>query len=217
MVKLRTWRYFADSAGKSMLRNSWMTLASIGTVAVSLLVLGVFLLVAVNVNTIAAQVESHVDVTAYLHELDVAERQALETKIKALPGVTGITFVSKDQAWERLLEMYGNDRAFLAGWEEENPLSESFEILTDSPHRVAEVANALTGLSGVEDVNYGREIVDKLLSITRIIRLVGIVLMGGLSLAAMFIIANTIRITVFARRREIGIMRFVGEIGRAHV
>ena len=61
-----------------------------------------------------------------------------------------------------------------------------------------------------EDVNYGREIVDKLLSITRIIRLVGIVLMGGLSLAAMFIIANTIRITVFARRREIGIMRFVG-------
>lgn len=210
MVKLRTWGYFADSAGKSMLRNSWMTLASIGTVAVSLLVLGVFLLVAVNVNTIAAQVESQVELTAYLHELSVNERQALEAKIKELPGVTGITFVSKDQAWERLLEWYGNDRAFLAGWEEENPLRESLEIRTDSSHRVTEVANALNGLSGVDEVLYGREIVDKLLSITRMIRLVGIVLMGGLALAAMFIIANTIRITVFARRREIGIMRFVG-------
>jgi len=210
MVKLRTWGYFADSAGRSMLRNSWMTIASIGTVAVSLLVLGVFLLVAVNVNTIAAQVESQVELTAYLSPISANDRQALESKIKALPGVTAVTFVSKQQAWERLLEWYGNDRAFLAGWEEDNPLRESFEVRSDSSHRISEIATAVSGMSGVEDVLYGREIVDKLLAITRMIRLVGIILMGGLALAAMFIIANTIRITVFARRREIGIMRFVG-------
>lgn len=210
MVKLRTMGYFADSAGKSMLRNSWMTLASIGTVAVSLLVLGVFLLVAVNVNTIAAQVESQVELTAYIDDSSPNERQVLEAQITAISGVTTVTFVSRETAWKRLLEWYGDDRGFLEGWEEENPLRESYEIRSDSSFKVAEIAESVSGLSGVQEVLYGREIVDKLLAITRMIRIVGIILMAGLALAAMFIIANTIRITVFARRREIAIMRFVG-------
>lgn len=210
MVKPRTFGYFFDSAGKSLIRNSWMTLASIGTVAVSLLVLGVFLLVAVNINAIAARVESQVELTAYIGQMSAQQRNQLETQIRAVPGVASIHFVSKDEAWQRLLEWYGNDRGFLAGWEEDNPLRESFEIRAESSHRVPEVALAVAKLRGVEEVLYGREIVDKLLAITRVIRIVGIALMAGLALAAMFIIANTIRITVFARRREIGIMRFIG-------
>lgn len=210
MVKPRTFGYFFVSAGRSLLRNNWMTLASISTVAVSLLVLGVFLLVAVNVNAVAVNVEEQVQVTAYLAEMPSAERAGVEAKIKSVPGVTEVRFVSRAEAWQRLLEWYGENRAFLAGWEEDNPLRDSFEVRTDSPHLVAEVAAAVGSIAGVQEVLWGREIVEQLLSITRVMRFVGIGLMVGLALAAMFFIANTVRMAIFARRREISIMRYIG-------
>jgi len=210
MVKLRTFGYFFGSAGRSLLRNNWMTLASISTVAVSLLVLGVFLLVAVNVNAVAVNVEEQVQVTAFLAEMPSAARAGVEAKIKSIPGVTEVSFVSRDESWQRLLEWYGENRAFLAGWEEDNPLRDSFEVRTDSPHRVAEVAAAVGSIAGVQEVLWGREIVEQLLSITRVMRFVGIGLMAGLALAAMFFIANTVRMAIFARRREISIMRYIG-------
>jgi cell division transport system permease protein len=210
MVKPRTFGYFFRSAGSSLIRNSWMTLASIGTVAVALLVLGSFMLLAVNIAAMAAQVEEQVELTAYLADLSSQERASLENELKAIPGVVAVTFVSRDEAWQRLLEWYGEDRDFLAGWEEDNPLRDAFEVRADSAFRIAEVAKAVAEVRGVEEVVYGREIIEQLLSITRAVRLVGIGLMLGLALAATFIIANTIRITVFARRREISIMRYVG-------
>lgn len=210
MVKPRTFGYFLQSAGSSLLRNSWMTLASIGTVAVALLVLGVFILLAVNIGAMAAQVEEQVELTAYLADLSPEQRNRLENELKAIPGVAAVTFVSREEAWQRLLEWYGDDRDFLAGWEEDNPLREAFEVRANSAFRIAEIAGAVAEVRGVEEVVYGREIVEQLLSITRGVRFVGIGLMAGLALAATFIIANTIRITVFARRREISIMRYVG-------
>jgi cell division transport system permease protein len=210
MVKPRTFGYFFQSAGSSLIRNSWMTLASIGTVAVALLVLGVFMLLAVNISAMAAQVEAQVELTAYLADISSEERARLAAELKAIPGVAEVTFVSREEAWQRLLEWYGDNRGFLAGWEDENPLRESFEIRADSALRIAEVAAAVAQFRSVAEVVYGREIVEQLLSITRAVRFVGIALMAGLALAATFIIANTIRITVFARRREIGIMRYVG-------
>ncbi|MBT9152226.1 MAG: Cell division protein FtsX [Firmicutes bacterium] len=210
MVKPRTFGYFFQAAGKSLLRNSWMTLASISTVAVSLLVLGVFLVVAANINAVAANVEGQLQVTAHLATLSAAERGRLEAEIKAIPGVTDVRFVPQSEAWQRLLEWYGDNQDFLAGWEEENPLRDSFEIRADVSHRVPEIAAAVTVLAGVEEVLWGREIVEQLLAITRMMRLVGIGLMVALALAALFIIANTIRMAIFARRREIGIMRYIG-------
>ncbi len=210
MVKPRTFGYFFESAGKSLLRNSWMTLASISTVAVSLLVLGIFLVVAANINAVAANVEGQLQVTAHLATLSAAERGRLEAEIRAIPGVTDVRFVPQSEAWQRLLEWYGDNQDFLAGWEEENPLRDSFEIRADVSHRVPEVAAAVTVLAGVEEVLWGREIVEQLLAITRMMRLVGIGLMVALALAALFIIANTIRMAIFARRREIGIMRYIG-------
>lgn len=210
MVKPRTFGYFFQSAGSSLIRNSWMTLASIGTVAVALLVLGTFMLLAVNIGAMAAQVEEQVELTAYLADLNSQERARLENDLKAIPGVAAVTFVSRDEAWQKLLEWYGEDRDFLAGWEEDNPLRDAFTVRADSAFRVAEIAKAVAEVRGVEEVVYGREIVEQLLSITHAVRLVGIGLMAGLALAATFIIANTIRITVFARRREISIMRYIG-------
>jgi len=210
MVKPRTFGYFFQSAGSSLIRNSWMTLASIGTVAVALLVLGVFMLLAVNIGAMAAQVEEQVELTAYLADLSPEGRNRLANELKAIPGVAAVTFVSREEAWQRLLEWYGDDRDFLAGWEGDNPLREAFEVRADSAFRIAEIAGAVAEVRGVEEVVYGREIVEQLLSITRGVRFVGIGLMAGLALAATFIIANTIRITVFARRREISIMRYVG-------
>lgn len=210
MVKARTFGYFFKSSGRSLARNSWMTIASISTVAIALLVLGVFMLLAVNVGVAAQHMESQIEVTAYLLDLPRDQVQRLEQQILSISGVAEVNLVTKDEAWERLLEWYGNDRAFLAGWEEENPLRESFEIRAEEPEQVGEIANRIAGLAGVDEVVYGRDLIDQLLAITRVIRNVGTALMIGLALAAMFIIANTIRIAVFSRRREINIMRYVG-------
>jgi cell division transport system permease protein len=210
MVKARTFGYFFKSSGRSLARNSWMTIASISTVAISLLVLGVFLLLAVNVGVAAQHMESQIEVTAYLLDMPRDHVQRLEQQVRSISGVSEVYHVSKDEAWERLLEWYGNDRTFLAGWEEENPLRESFEIRAESPELVSEIAGRVAGLSGVEEVVFGRELIEQILAITSAIRMVGTGLMIGLALAAMFIIANTIRIAVFSRRREISIMRYVG-------
>jgi len=210
VVKARTFGYFFVSASRSLARNSWMTLASVSTVAVSLLVLGLFLLVAVNINAVAASVEGQLQVTAHLSDLSSSEANRLREQIQAIPGVTEVRFVSRQEAWQRLIEWYGDNRNFLAGWEEENPLRDSFEVRADISHRVPEIASAVTALAGVEEVVWGREIVEQLLSITRMMRLVGVILMAALAFAALFIIANTIRMTIFARRREISIMRYIG-------
>ncbi len=210
MVKPRTFGYFFLSAGTSLVRNSLMTLASIGTVAVALVVLGVFILLGANIGAMTAQVERQVELTAHLADISSEQRRRLETELKAIPGVTDVTFVSREEAWQKLLEWYGDNRDFLAGWEDDNPLREAFTIRADSAFRMTEIAQAVGQLRGVEEVVYGREIVAQLLSITRAMRIVGFGLMAGLVLAAIFIIVNTIRMAVFARRREIGIMRYVG-------
>lgn len=210
MVKARTFGFFLRSSGRSLARNSWMTVASISTVAIALLVLGIFMLLAVNVGVAADHMESQIEVTAYLYDMPRDHAQRLVQQIKSIDGVTDAYHVTKEEAWERLLEWYGNDRTFLAGWDEENPLRESIEIRAEDPARVGEIAVRVNDLTGIEEVIYGRDLIDQILAITRMIRLVGTGLMAGLALAAMFIIANTIRIAVFSRRREISIMRYVG-------
>ncbi|MBP2646292.1 MAG: hypothetical protein H6Q75_1732 [Firmicutes bacterium] len=91
-----------------------------------------------------------------------------------------------------------------------NPLPNSFEVKVDMPEKVKLVASALSKMKGVENAKFGQEVIEKLFSLTRMIRLFGLVLIIFLALAALFIISNTIRITVFARRKEIGIMKYVG-------
>ena len=210
-MKISTVEYFITESLHSIRRNGLMSVASLMTVALSLLILGLFTIMVLNLNNMASVLESQVQVTVYLQDsLKEVEIREVGTRITKLPGVTRVNFVNKVEAMTRFKQRLGAQQGLLAELGEANPLPNSFEVKVDRPDRVKAVALAIAQFKGIEAARYGQEVVEQLFSLTRIVRIFGSVLIVFLGLAALFIIVNTIRLTVFARRREIGIMKYVG-------
>ena len=211
-MKLRTFSYFVKEAFKSMRRNGLMTLASISTVALSLFMLGVFLCGVVNLNNMAASLETQVQLSVYLKD-DLTTNQIMETgkAVKSQPHIKELKFVTKDQALQDFKSRLGDDqKQMIDSLEGVNPLPNSYIVTFENPQDVKLAAKELATVPGVESVHYGQDVVDELFNITQIIRIGGIVLIAFLAAATLFIISNTIRLTVFARRKEIAIMKYVG-------
>ena len=211
-MKLRTFSYFVKEAFKSMRRNGLMTLASISTVALSLFMLGVFLCGVVNLNNMAASLETQVQLSVYLKD-DLTTNQIMETgkAVKSQPHIKELKFVTKDQALQDFKRRLGDDqKQMIDSLEGVNPLPNSYIVTFENPQDVKLAAKELATVPGVESVHYGQDVVDELFKITQIIRIGGIVLIAFLAAATLFIISNTIRLTVFARRKEIAIMKYVG-------
>lgn len=210
-MKIRTVEYFVKEAVKSLRRNGLMSVASVSTVALSLLILGIFLVLVLNLNNMASVLESQVQISVFLQDnLNDREMREIGTRITKLQGVTQVNFVAKEEALQRFKERLGEQQGLLAALGETNPLPNGFEVKVDSPERVKSIAQEIGKLKGVENTRFGQEIIEQLFNLTKMIRIFGFILIVFLALAATFIISNTIRITVFARRREIAIMKYVG-------
>ena len=210
-MKLQTSEYFIQEVFRSLRRNNWMSFASIGTVAVSLFVLGVFLLLVLNMNRMASALESQVQISVYLEDgLKADDRQDIASDIEALQGIESIRYISKDEAKARLEDRLGDQKYLLDALGDKNPLPDSFEVVVKSPDLVETAAKAIDRMNGVQEAKYGQDVIEHLFAITRLIRIFGLVLMVLLAGATLFIISNTIRLTVFARRKEIAIMKYVG-------
>ena len=188
-----------------------MSFASIGTVAVSLFVLGVFLILVLNMNRMASTLESQVQISVYLEEdLSRQQRIDLQSNIEKMQGIDTVKFVDKDEAKARLSERLGDQKYLLEALGDKNPLPDAFELTVVQPDMVETAAKAIERMDGVESAKYGQDVVEHLFDITRLMRIFGLVLMLLLAGATIFIISNTIRLTVFARRKEIAIMKYVG-------
>ncbi len=210
-MRIRTLGYFIREALKSLYRNSWMGLASMGTVAVSLIIVGLSLITVMNTNYLAARVESNVEIIAFLKsDLSEDDARALQEEIQSIPGIAKVDFVSKDQALIQFRKELGEQQSMINALGGENPLPHLYKITTISPEDVQGVAKKLESFRQMEKVDYGKGVVEKLFSITKWIRLVGLTVIVLLGLAAVFLIATTIRLTVFARRKEIQIMKILG-------
>lgn len=210
-MKLRTSEYFIQETLRSLRRNNWMSFASVGTVAVSLFVLGVFLLLVLNMNRLASSLESQVQISVYLADgLSESARKDIASDIEVLQGIEEIRYVPKEEAKERLAKRLGDQKYLLDALGEKNPLPDSFEVVLKSPALVETAAAAITRMDGVEQAKYGQDVIEHLFAITRLIRIFGLALMVLLAGATLFIISNTIRLTVFARRKEVAIMKYVG-------
>lgn len=210
-MKLKTGEYFIQEVFHSLRRNNWMTFASIGTVAVSLFLLGVFLILVLNMNRLAGMLESQVQISVYLEDhLTDREKRQIGYDIESLQGIDSVTYVDRETAKERLKERLGDQKYLLDALSEDNPLPDAFEVTVTTPAVVESAAGAIAAMQGVEEAKYGQDVVEHLFDITRLMRIFGFVLMGLLGGATLFIISNTIRLTVFARRKEIAIMKYVG-------
>lgn len=204
---------FMNSLGealRSLYRNKWMTVASVGVVVVTLLMLGGFMIINLNLGHITRSVIEQVEIVLYIEdESTLTERNELRGKLVANSALAEVRFVPKDEALRRLKDQLGK---VVEGYEgaEDNPLPDSYELRTLRPEMVGTVAAELADYPAVGDVVYGEATVERLFSATRAVQLVGLALMIGLAVTAVFLIAHTIRLTVFIRRREIMIMKYVG-------
>ena len=210
-MRFSTKEYFVKETYKSIRRNGFMSFASISTVAVSLLVLGMFLMIFLNTNNLAQYLESQVQVSVYMQDSATAKELAsVKDKLTKMPGVVKVTQVSKQQALERFKKRLGDQEQLLSSLGKENPFPNSFEIQVDSPERIKVLTPQIGQLPKVETAKFGQEVVEHLFQLTKILRFGGILLVVFLAMATLFIISNTIRLTVFARRKEVIIMKYVG-------
>ena len=212
VMRLNAISYYFRETFSSLVRNSWLSLASMGTVTISLLILGSSLLLILNANQMAGSVESTLEISVFLKDNVAYNRvNEMEKEIKKLPGVADVQFISKGQALEDMKKNLKDKADILDGLEEKNnPLPDGFRVKTQTASEVAEVSKLLEKISGIDEVRYGQGVVEKLLAVTKWVRLSGLITMVLLSGASVFLIATTIRLSVYARRKEIGIMKVLG-------
>jgi cell division transport system permease protein len=210
-MKLRTLGRHVREGTKNLGRNGWMTFASISAVAVMLLVVGVFLLLIMNVNNVASSIEDDVEIKVYI-ELTASqeEQDVLLAEMEKLPHIDSITYVDKEEGLNQLIDSLNEGGEVFESIRDENPLNDSFVVRASSPQLTARVADTIEPLENVERVNYGKDYIERLFTITDFVRTIGLVLVIGMMFTAMFLIANTIKLTIVARKREIQIMKLVG-------
>jgi cell division transport system permease protein len=195
---------------KGLYRNRWMCVTSTGVVMVTLLMLGLFMLVNMNISHITDTVKEQVEIVVYIDDqADEATISDLQRRLSGHTAVADTRYVSSEEHMKRLQRQLGG---ILEGYDTtlDNPLLASFEVKTKVPESVVGLASEIRNYPGVSDVFYGQGYVENLFAVTSVIQMVGLALMAGLSITAVFLISHTIKLTVMMRKREISIMKYVG-------
>ncbi len=186
-----------------------MTFASVSAVTVTLLLVGVFLVIMMNMNKFASDLENDVEIRTHVELTATEEEEAeLRKQIEKIDLIDSIEYSSKDKELDHLIDTMGDSWSLFEG--QENPLRNVFIVKAKSPTDTAVIAKQIRKLDNVYAAEYGEAKVERLFNVLKTSRNVGIFLIAGLVFTAMFLISNTIKITIFARRREIEIMKLVG-------
>ena len=210
-MKLRTGKFFIREGFRSLKRNSTMSAAAITSVIAALLVIGIFFIIVINIDYAATKLESQIEMMVYLEDgLSENIIDTMETEIRSINGVKSVEFISKDTALNNLEKNWGENSYLLEGLEGDNPLPDAFLITLSDPSDASGVALSVSSISNIEKVVYGKEELANLLNATYVMRMSSVVIILILLFISIFIIANTIKLTLYARRREIGIMKYVG-------
>ena len=213
-MKLKTAKYFIKEGIANTWKHKLMCLASMGVVIASLIILGIFILISDNISLIATQIESNQRIQAYIkHEVGQEKYNEIKTKIEGFGLTSQVTLVTKEQALENFkkLKMFKGHESLLDGFDKQNnPLPASYILTVKKAEYSDRVVKLLKTIDEIGEVKYYKEFVDKIIRIMQIVRLVSLIVLVLLSATSVFIISNTIKLTVFARRKEIGIMKYVG-------
>lgn len=206
--------YFLRKALENIWINPFLSLVTLSTIAISMLILGLFSLIYLNVQQSLHQMGGELQITAYLQETISSEQaEVLRSKVADWPEVEGITYISKEQALARFRSQLREYAGILEGLKE-NPLPASLELTLMPQYgrsgNIKELSTRLGRLPGVADVQYGRKWMAKLRVFVEVMKLVGITVGGLLLIATIFVISNTIKLTFYSRREELEIMRLVG-------
>ncbi len=194
-----------------MNRNKGMYFTSTMAITAMMLILGLFFVTFVNVNLVTATIEKDYNVIQiYMKAENTAEvTQAAGTSLEAMDGVDHITYVSKEEALNTLKSRWG-DNGYLLENLPENPLPDSYNVYVEDKDAANAVAAAAPSIAGVDDVVYYQDTIEKLAKVSKFVELGSLITMVFLVIVSIVIVANTIKLTVFNREKEISIMKYLG-------
>ncbi|AUT05651.1 permease-like cell division protein FtsX [Streptococcus parauberis] len=209
---------------KNLKRNIWMTIAAVSSVAITLTLVGIFAATLLNIQRVASGVQNNIQINTYLDvdSTDTAKiiqntvgKQVKNDKyheiydqIVQVPGVNKVTFSSKDEQLKKLQDTMGD--VWKMYDKDTNPLQDIYIVETKKSTQVKSASEQIKTITGVESVDYGGVNSEKLFKFSDFIKTWGLVGTGLLIIIAIFLISNTIRMTIMSRQRDIEIMRLVG-------
>ena len=203
--------YTCKQAVRQIIRNKAMTFASVFAITAMLMILGVFFVILMNVNQAITSIRHDYDniEVFYLDKTKITDIQKAEKQISGWDNVKEVKYRSKEEAMKLFKKSWGNN-AYLLDSVKENPLPRSLVITVSDVEKSDDVAKEAKKLSGIEDIKYYKDTVDKLVKFTNGIKVAAAVIMAFLILISTVVVSNTIKLTVLNRSEEISIMKYVG-------
>lgn len=212
MKSFRTFVRSLRDALKSVVRNFSLSLASVTCITITLIIIAAALLISENVSNFTNEIERDVTVVAFL-DSDVSDevREEFELNLKKNMNIDNYTFKSKSEVKEEMEKENETFSTVLEEWDDsENPLKDTYTIKVHDVDKIGDTAKEIEGMEGVNSVQYGEGLVEKLVGVFDAIEKITMVAAAALIIVTIFLIINTIKLTIFSRKREIGIMRLVG-------
>lgn len=210
-MRFRIFKNILKQGFQGMWRNRGMGLASVGSITAVLIILGIVLIMILSINNVVMETKSKFDEIQIFLEDEITDEQLdyIEKQAEENEGVLSVIYQSKDQAMEIMKEDWEENASLLEGLET-NPLPNSYIVKLKSIEYADSVVEKVNDLEGVEEVKYYKDIIEKLVVLANYVRGGGLIITAILIFVSIFIISNTIKITVTARQKEVSIMKYVG-------
>ncbi len=210
-MKLYNITYFLREGFSSIFSHRLMSVAAMSVIMACLLLMGSFSLVVANIENLLGDIEEKNQIVAYVDETYTEEQgRALEGSLKEVKGVSGATYTTKQEALEAFRADFEDESGILDGIDDRNPLRDRFVVTVTDIEKTREIAEALSGVEGIAKVSARSDIADRIVEVSDVTTLICTVLILVLVLVSIFIISNTVNLTMFNRREEIAIMKMIG-------
>lgn len=208
---LNSFFYLVKQGFKNLWNNRLMSLASIGVLVSCMLLIGAAALLSVNVSNVVDELEDQSEAIVYLDDgTSDADRERIRKDIIATGKISTVEFISKEEALSSMMESMGNEGLLFDAYKDNNNLPDSYRITFDDVSHLEDTVAAIEKIDGVFSVSAMTEVANVITGIKKMAYIGGIVIIGLLIAVSLMIVGNTIKITVFSRRREISIMKYVG-------
>ncbi|MEG2570853.1 MAG: permease-like cell division protein FtsX [Clostridia bacterium] len=210
-MKWYNFTYFIREAFSSIFKHRLMSVAAVSVIAACLLIMGSFMLIAVNIESMLKEVEDQSQIVAYVNGTTTKQQEAaLTEKIRGIKNVKNIEFITREQALKNFRVELGENSGLLDGMDTDNPLRGRFVVTMNDIRATEQTASELKAVSGIEEVSVRSDLSDKIIKVRSVVTAVCLILIIVLLAVAIFIISNTVNLTIFNRREEIAIMKMVG-------
>ncbi len=212
MKPLRILRRSLNNAIKSVFRNLSLSIASISCIVITLVLVAFSIMLSSNINNFTSDIEKDLTIVAFAKKDATSENiDQTRDELESIPNIKKINYKSKDKIKKEMIKDNEVFETIMSEWDEdENPLQSSFVITVKNVDKIGETAKTLENLEYIDNVKYGEGMVEDLIGVFKIIKKITIIAVVALIFVTAFLISNTIKITIYSRKKEIDIMRLVG-------